>query len=121
MLAFPGGKCLRGSPANRRKKASARKRSLGGGFNVVKKLIFEGKYAVLGTGRRLGEGFHPPQGKGLFLYPPAFSSASTSRSHRAAEASLGIRQSPRGERATLPTRGPSGRQERLNCWAKKRR
>ncbi len=38
--------------------------------------------------------------------------------HIATEASLGMRQSPRGERATLPTFGPSGRQERLNCWEK---
>ncbi len=37
------------------------------------------------------------------------------------EASLGIRQSPRGLREMLPTLGPSGRQERLNCWLKKRR
>ena len=36
-------------------------------------------------------------------------------------ASGGIRQSPRGEGETLPTRGPSGRQERLYCWVKKRR
>jgi len=35
-------------------------------------------------------------------------------------ASLGIRQSPRGLRETLPTFGPSGRHERLNCWLKKR-
>ena len=47
--------------------------------------------------------------------------ASTSLSHRAALASEGIRQSPRGESATLPTRGPSGKQERLNCWEKNRR
>ena len=40
---------------------------------------------------------------------------------RAAEASLGMRQSPRGERVTLPTLGPSGRQLRLNCCVKKRR
>ena len=33
----------------------------------------------------------------------------------------GMRQSPRGERDTEPTLGPSGRQERLNCWLKKRR
>ena len=33
-------------------------------------------------------------------------------------ASLGIRRSPRGDTATLPTFGPSGRQERLNCCAK---
>ena len=35
-------------------------------------------------------------------------------------ASLGILQSPRGERLTLPTFGPSGIQLRLNCCAKKR-
>ncbi len=46
---------------------------------------------------------------------------SASRSHSAAEASLGIRQSPRGERLTVPTFAPSGRQERLNCCEKKRR
>lgn len=50
-----------------------------------------------------------------------YSSPSSSLSHSAADASLGIRQSPRGERATVPTLGPSGRQERLNCWEKKRR
>ena len=33
-------------------------------------------------------------------------------------ASLGIRKSPRGDTATLPTLGPSGKQERLNCWLK---
>ena len=33
----------------------------------------------------------------------------------------GIRQSPRGESVTVPTFGPSGRQERLNCCVKKRR
>ena len=48
-------------------------------------------------------------------------SDSTSSSQRLDEASLGIRQSPRGLRLTEPTFGPSGRQERLNCWAKKRR
>ena len=41
--------------------------------------------------------------------------------HRALTASLGMRQSPRGLRLTLLTLGPSGRQERLNCWLKKRR
>jgi len=50
---------------------------------------------------------------GLFDYSNEFS-------HTAATASDGIRQSPRGESATLPTFTPSGRQERLNCWAKKR-
>ncbi len=39
---------------------------------------------------------------------------STCCSHNAALASLGMRQSPRGERLTVPTLGPSGRQERLN-------
>ena len=46
---------------------------------------------------------------------------SSSSIHREATASLGIRQSPRGLRATEPTLGPSGRQLRLNCWEKKRR
>ena len=32
-----------------------------------------------------------------------------------------MRQSPRGERETLPTLGPSGMQLRLNCCWKKRR
>lgn len=48
-------------------------------------------------------------------------SASASRSHSAADASLGMRQSPRGDSVTEPTFGPSGRQLRLNCWEKKRR
>ena len=39
-------------------------------------------------------------------------------SHAEASASEGIRQSPRGERLTEPTFGPSGMQERLNCWEK---
>ena len=38
-----------------------------------------------------------------------------SLSHKATLASLGIRQSPRGESDTLPTFTPSGRHERLNC------
>ena len=42
-------------------------------------------------------------------------------SHSAALASLGIRQSPRGDSATEPTFGPSGIAERLNCCEKKRR
>ncbi len=41
--------------------------------------------------------------------------ASISSSQTAADASLGIRRSPLGDTATLPTFGPSGRQERLNC------
>ena len=40
--------------------------------------------------------------------------------HILAKASLGIRQSPLGERETLPTFGPSGMQLRLNCWLKNR-
>lgn len=43
-----------------------------------------------------------------------------SSSHSFTQASEGIRQSPRGERVTLPTFGPSGRHERLNCCEKKR-
>ena len=35
-------------------------------------------------------------------------------------ASLGSLKSPLGDTATLPTFGPSGRQERLNCWLKNR-
>ena len=50
-----------------------------------------------------------------------FYSASASSSHRAETASLGMRQSPRGDRVTVPTLGPSGRQDRLNCWEKNRR
>ena len=52
---------------------------------------------------------------------PVYSRPSSSSCHNAATASLGIRQSPRGDRATEPTLGPSARQERLNCWEKKRR
>ena len=55
-------------------------------------------------------------------YSPQFHlNLSTSPSHTAACASLGIRQSPRGDRDTVPIFGPSGRQFRLNCWEKKRR
>ena len=50
-----------------------------------------------------------------------YSSPSSSSSHNAATASDGMRQSPRGDRATDPTLGPSARHERLNCWEKKRR
>src|SRR5699024_52070 len=44
--------------------------------------------------------------------------SSSSFIHTAAQASLGIRQSPLGDSATVPIFGPSGRQERLNCWEK---
>ena len=43
---------------------------------------------------------------------------SISSSQSLGDASDGIRRSPRGETATDPTFGPSGRQERLNCWLK---
>ena len=49
---------------------------------------------------------------------PVYSNPASSFSHCVRCASLGIRQSPRGESATLPTLGPSGRQFRLNCWVK---
>ena len=51
----------------------------------------------------------------------SYSRPSSSSIQRLFTASLGMRQSPRGLRATEPTLGPSGRQERLNCWEKKRR
>lgn len=51
----------------------------------------------------------------------SYSSVSSSACQRFIFASLGIRQSPRGDMATVPTLGPSGRQLRLNCWLKKRR
>ena len=50
----------------------------------------------------------------------SYPSASTSASQASPLASLGIRQSPRGESATEPTFGPSGMAERLNCCEKKR-
>ena len=31
-----------------------------------------------------------------------------------------VRQSPRGDRLTVPTLGPGGRVVRLNCWPKNR-
>ena len=52
-----------------------------------------------------------------FLYFVSYN-ASHSLSQAVLEASLGMRQSPRGDREQLPTLGPSGRQERLNCCAK---
>ena len=41
--------------------------------------------------------------------------------HNEAQASLGMRQSPRGDNPTMPTFGPSGKHERLNCCEKNRR
>ena len=57
----------------------------------------------------------------IFLLSAAYSRVSSSAIQRADEASLGICQSPRGDSETEPTLGPSGRQDRLNCWIKKRR
>ena len=51
----------------------------------------------------------------------SYSRVASSASHRAFTASEGSFKSPRGDTETAPTLGPSGRQERLNCWAKKRR
>ena len=45
---------------------------------------------------------------------------SSIRNHADTDASLGMRQSPRGDNATDPTFTPSGIHERLNCWAKNR-
>lgn len=45
---------------------------------------------------------------------------SISSSHRRLTASEGILKSPRGDSVTVPTLGPSGRQERLNCCEKNR-
>lgn len=39
-------------------------------------------------------------------------------SQAVADASLGIRRSPLGDTDTVPTFGPSGRQDLLNCCAK---
>lgn len=58
----------------------------------------------------------PEKGTGSSV--AGYLSSSNSACHTAHWASLGIRQSPRGERATDPTLGPSGRQFRLNCWEK---
>ena len=58
----------------------------------------------------------PPQTYSFFLY-----NCSHCCIHSALTASDGIRQSPRGDKVTVPTFGPSGRQERLNCCVKNRR
>ena len=63
-------------------------------------------------------GPHPGDWRGKRLL---YSRPSSSSIQRLLTASLGMRQSPRGLRATEPTLGPSARQERLNCWEKKRR
>ena len=82
-------------------------------------------FAIRGAcgGRAAGAGCPEGQPEGEAERPSngGYCRSSSSRSHRAAEASLGIRQSPRGERVTEPTLGPSGRQLRLNCCWKNRR
>jgi hypothetical protein len=45
---------------------------------------------------------------------------SSSDNQASASASLGMAQSPLGERPTEPTLGPSVLQLRLNCWVKNR-
>ena len=87
--------------------------------------LFEGLLPVLRRGRAAGE-----QQQEQREYDPFFHRSfvfgfqdrvSSSFSHASAAASEGIRQSPRGERVTVPTFGPSGMAERLNCCEKKRR
>lgn len=55
---------------------------------------------------------HSSENSLMFVLPYKFS---ISLSHIAELASLGILQSPRGLIEILPTLGPSGKQERLNC------
>lgn len=50
-----------------------------------------------------------------------FYNCSSSSSQMCTQASDGILRSPLGDSATLPTLGPSGSAERLNCCPKKRR
>ena len=83
-----------------------------------------GKHRPLPCSSSPHRGFRPVGGpgngdwRGRRLF---YSSVSSSACQRFIFASLGIRQSPRGDMATVPTLGPSGRQLRLNCWLKKRR
>ena len=53
----------------------------------------------------------------VFLLIQNYIRSSSSRQMRT-QASLGMRRSPLGDNATDPTFGPSGTQDRLNCWAK---
>ena len=55
-----------------------------------------------------------------FPRPTWFPEIQIDFSHREASASEGIRQSPRGERLTVPTLGPSGTHDRLYCCWKNR-
>ena len=59
--------------------------------------------------------------RGSRRWKPVYRSLSSSACQTVAQASEGMRRSPRGLTAAEPTLGPSGRQLRLNCWAKKRR
>ena len=54
------------------------------------------------------------------LFVISYYKVSISRIHTFTDASLGMRRSPRGDSAIVPTFGPSGMHDRLNCWEKKR-
>ena len=56
--------------------------------------------------------------KSFEQYIFGYSSPSNSFIQTATHASDGMCKSPRGDTPTLPTFGPSGKQERLNCCAK---
>lgn len=62
----------------------------------------------------------PERASGPRFRPAGTAAYSSSRSQAAFDTSLGMRQSPRGDRLTVPTFGPSGNTERLNCCSKKR-
>ena len=104
--------CITGHPPRRRPLHISR-------FRLRRKLALSAAPPCPTGPASLGSGGDP--GIGDWLLSPAYFSVSNSACHSAHFASLGIRQSPRGDRATEPTLGPSGRQLRLNCWVKKRR
>jgi len=70
----------------------------------------------------LGRGFANHQAGKIFYYWACFTLFIFSKylNQTSGRASLGILQSPRGDKATDPTLGPSGIAERLNCCAKNR-
>ena len=87
---------------------------------VVQSCLADADFVVFSNYCLIGTRPMPP----VFKYIKLFcihSSESSSCCQTLIQASLGIRQSPRGESVTEPTFGPSGRQLRLNCCAKKRR
>ena len=104
--------CITGHPPRRRPLHISR-------FRLRRKLALSAAPPCPTGPASLGSGGGPGMATGAA--DPGYSSVSTSACHRLAFASLGIRQSPRGEKATEPTLGPSGRQFRLNCWEKNRR